>query len=152
MLSDRPRSCENQLRACFASDELDNEMEEASSLWLSLCKTYITYTPTTPVLSEVTSSFDDAFCNTVVKSACGAATVALDKCDTILDESLLSECVCQPSILRYDYTCEYMGNITCFSTAAALSNLFLSSACANFDSVIGTGLVGSIPSAPCYPC
>lgn len=133
-------SCESELRLCFESTDLDDNMVEGISSWHSVCDTYITYSPTTPVLSTITSTYDAAFCESA-ELACLSEEVALDKCTTITDISSFDECSCQPSILRYDYTCQYLGNSSCLGIEAAYSNLIGYSDCPNFNQVIGGGIV-----------
>ncbi len=116
-------------------------MVDVSSLWESLCATYITYTPTTPVLRQASTTYDDAFCGTIVSGACSLAEDALNSCSNIANPTSSTSCMCDSAILKYEYTCEYIGNFSCFATTAELTNLFGYSECANFGSVIGSGLV-----------
>lgn len=112
------------------------------SSWDSLCRSFITFSPTTLAASAYTAHPDDLCVE--VKKACLTAKNLLDDCLTHVSDSDTSEfssCTCQPKLLRLDYSCEYIGNASCFVTEAALSSLRGYSVCDNFESVIGTGLV-----------
>jgi len=132
------------MQRCFQGHDLDSTFEEGISSWHALCDTFVSSQPTTAAPSSI-SEHPEAFCRSVVESACYDAEMIHSNCVTSIttDAALLSSCFCQPDALRLDYTCDFIGNKSCLQTGATLSSLFAYS-CANFAEVIGTGLVSEL--------
>lgn len=108
--------------------------------WHSLCDDVVTYSPTTPITSAFTA-YPEEFCEQDVKIACAEAKTLLSECLAYISETdttRFSSCTCRPELQQQDYTCEYIGNVTCLGTTAALSSLFGYSVCSNFAEVIGS--------------
>jgi hypothetical protein len=141
--ADKRPSCQNELRQCFQGNEADNIFQSALFSWSQDCIGYITYSPTTPVLTTLATDIP-AFCGTQVEAACNEAEEILGACETITNSAKFSSCLCQPQFLSQDYTCEYLGNVTCLSTTAAFTNLIGSSACSNFGQYIGPHIVSQL--------
>lgn len=138
----RHSSCENELRLCFLNDGEDSEMQRAISAWHSVCDSHVNFSPTTPSISSLTTTYDNDYCGNVVGLACESEKALLEECSNIInDATKFSSCTCQPQILKYDYTCEYLANISCYETGATLSSMWPYSLCDNFGSIIGSGLV-----------
>ena len=107
--------------------------------WHALCDSYVKFTPTTPFLSEITSDRNNDFCQTLVKGACSSAKVGFNDClDLVMEGAKYSSCICAPSLIAQDYSCEFLGNTSCLATAATLSNLVPYSSCSNFGAVMST--------------
>lgn len=120
-------------------------MEQDLSIWHDFCDTVISFKPTTPVLSVPTTTYNDDYCQGVVRRACDAGRVQLGSCSAIItDEVAFSSCMCTPPLLLADYTCEFMGNTSCFSTGATLSSLIGYSDCPNFQEVIADATVSGL--------
>jgi len=112
--------------------------------WHGLCDTYVTFKPTTPPLSQITSDRNDNFCQTVVLGACRGARFGYASCNdaTILaDRTKLSSCTCAPSIIQNEYSCLYLGNTSCLATGATVSDLPAFSRCSNFAEAISSAKV-----------
>ena len=140
-------SCESQLRLCFLGDDLDSTLEDGLMSWHALCDDFVTFKPTTPALSQLTTSRNDDYCNILIRGACTQARTALTSCGLLTGEAAFSSCTCAPSLIILEYSCEFLGNTSCLATGATLSSLDPYSSCANFEDVVGTGVV-SRPSKP----
>ncbi|KAK0705684.1 hypothetical protein B0H67DRAFT_594741 [Lasiosphaeris hirsuta] len=142
--------CESELQLCFLSNEADNDLESILLAWTSLCGgTALTFTPTTPAPASFTP-YPEFLCEEV-KQACLTAELLLNECITYAGDTSTerwSSCTCRSSLLRLDYSCEYIGNATCLGTGATMSSLWGYAECGNFASVIGTGLPAAVPPGP----
>jgi hypothetical protein len=141
--------CESEDRLCLFSYDLDDEWQEVASSWHILCDTYNTFSPTTPPLSTLTTTQLDESCENC-EEACKSDQASMDKCTTFLpDVTKFSSCTCEPDILSWDYTCFYLGNISCLATGGTISNLYGYTYCDNFAEVIGSGIVSSSTTSVC---
>ncbi|SCV28470.1 uncharacterized protein FFB14_01741 [Fusarium fujikuroi] len=130
--------CENELELCYRGNYYQDSFDRGIELWESLCRSYVTFSPTTPSAKPYTV-YPEQLCVDVDK-ACQTARNVLSDClpyvsDT--DTSRLSSCECQARLLRQAYSCQYIGNVSCLATEAATSNAYGYGICDNFDSVIG---------------
>ncbi|KIW13498.1 hypothetical protein PV08_08686 [Exophiala spinifera] len=140
--------CESEYRLCLLNDYFDGDAQNLISLWNSACDDAITFSPTTPVLSTLTSTYDVGYCTTA-QSACAVEEVALSSCSVNYlgkDDQKFSSCFCAPSFLSAQYTCGFLGNVSCQQVPATLTNLVGYSYCSNFMSVLG-GSSGSVPAS-----
>jgi len=114
--------------------------------WHNLCDPVVTAQPTTPRIESASARGDTAFCSETVNPLCKSANIMLSQCTRGIssDFAAASSCYCQPMLLSYAYSCEFIGNTSCFSVPATLSEVWGYSECSNFDKVIGTGLVGFV--------
>lgn len=130
------------MRLCVEGPWDDNEWESWISQWHFICDSYITFTPTTPPISSISTTLYFDYC-TLANSYCASLTVGLDQCSMSIMSfnSQMVSCYCQPRFLTMAYSCEYIGNMSCLQTGATLSSIWGYSFCSNFQSVIGTGLV-----------
>lgn len=136
VLSEQTHRCKNEERICFGNGNLDNQWESIANSWHSGCDAAISFRPTTPALSTITSTYDAQVC-VKYASACASGTRELSSCFNGYTASAdRSSCICAPKIQSIAYTCQYLGNITCQLTTAALSNLFAYSSCSNYQSVM----------------
>ncbi|KAF2098859.1 hypothetical protein NA57DRAFT_56497 [Rhizodiscina lignyota] len=129
--------CESEQRLCFGNGDLDNTAEQFVDTWHSACDKKITFTPTTPSVSSITASYNVQYCTTMF-AACASASIANQACEssfTIPSERV--SCFCQAPLLANEYTCAYLGNVSCIQTEAALSRIPGYSICPNFESVVG---------------
>src|SRR5271154_2009429 len=67
---DGESSCESEYRQCLDSYEEDNEAQQVLANWHSECDTFISFTPTTPVLSTPTSTIAAYAVCTNIASIC----------------------------------------------------------------------------------
>jgi hypothetical protein len=125
-------SCESEYRLCLDSYEEDNAMQEVLANWHSGCDEFITFTPTTPVLSTPTFTIGNPTCS-IIASVCtfaGSITRACKETYTASSQiASLSSCICQPSLLSSASVCEYDGNITCNNFPATLASIDLWNLC-----------------------
>src|SRR3569833_3456762 len=130
------------MQRCFQGFVFVFFFEEGILSWHALCDTFVSSQPTSAAPSSI-SEHPEAFCRSVVESACYDAEMIHSNCVTSIttDAALLSSCFCQPDALRLDYFCDFIGNMSCLLTGATLSSLF-AYLCANFAEVIGSGLGG----------
>jgi hypothetical protein len=140
------RSCESEWRLCLENDDFDGDAQEDVSLWNSACDAQITFSPTTPVLSTVTATYDDQYCTTAA-AACDRDKTALEACSISYlgqDATKYSSCFCAPPVLSDAYTCGFLGNVSCRQVPATLTNLVEYTYCDNFMSVLGGAESGSV--------
>jgi hypothetical protein len=116
-------------------------MEQGAMSWHAFCDTVVTFSPTTPVVSLASGLYDEKFCLTEIYGACASARNELKQCSEIKENRLLSACMCDPQLIRQAYSCEYIGNISCLATPAALSNMVLSSGCPDFAAVVASAVI-----------
>lgn len=131
-------NCENELELCYRGNYYQDTFDRGIELWESLCRSYVTFSPTTPSAQPYTI-YPEQLCVDVDK-ACQSARNILSDCipyvsDT--DTSRLSSCECQPRLLRQAYTCQFIGNASCLAVEAATTNAYGYGVCDNFGSVIG---------------
>jgi hypothetical protein len=122
-------SCESEYRQCLDSYEEDNEAQQVLANWHSECDKFITFTPTTPVLSTLTSTIPPYAVCTNIESICSLGGSITRDCKASYradsQSASLSSCLCQTSLLSAASVCEYDGNITCFQMPATLSSVDL---------------------------
>jgi hypothetical protein len=136
-IADALFSCESEQRLCFGNDMNDNVMATGLSLWHSVCDNRITFSPSTPAVSTLSTTNDPNFCTTAY-SACQSHLNSQGEC-SLSDPKLgpeFSTCFCQPELLSLAYTCVYMGNLTCQGEPAALTNIPGYNFCRNAPSVL----------------
>lgn len=137
------------MQLCFedAVDPVDYaSIDTIASGWHNLCDSVVTFQPTTPPISSISTQMDTALCFDTVLPICQSVTILLSQCTRGLssDFSSVSSCLCQPLVLSYAYTCEFLGNTSCNSLSATLSEVWGYSLCNNFNQVIGTVPVCSV--------
>ena len=122
------RSCESEYRQCLDSYEEDGEIQQVLANWHSECDTFVTFAPTTPVLSTPTFTIGNPIC-TNIESICtfgGSITRACkESFPSDSQTASLYSCLCQSSLLSAASVCEYDGNITCLGTPATLTSIDL---------------------------
>jgi len=128
--------CESETRLCLGHDGLDGSSQSEVSGWHDICDGASPFSPTTPQLSSIVHSVNPDECTTVF-SACNAALAILTSC-SLYSASQFGSCVCQPSMIAVEYTCEYIGNISCAHRSAALSDLDAYQSCSNFAAVLAS--------------
>jgi hypothetical protein len=122
------------MRLCFESDEMDPSFESGLSQWHTLCNALSFFAPTTPSISSITTYYD--YNNLCDGEACATAKLLFDSCaGTFTDDARYTSCICAPSFLTLDYSCEYLGNTSCEGIPATLSNL-IGYGCSNFPAVL----------------
>lgn len=144
-------SCETELRLCFQNDEPDSTVQDGLMSWHSLCDDYVTFQVTSPVLTQLTTSVNDDFCETIVRGACDRAHLSLGSCSAIIaDSTAFNSCVCSPPLLLLEYTCEFLGSTSCLHAGATLSNLVAYPSCSNLAEVVSAAAVSGclVPPAP----
>jgi hypothetical protein len=136
--------CENEDRLCFFNQDLDSSAQEFLANWHSDCDAFITFSPTTPVLSTLSVTANPDFCTSLF-SSCASASYEIEECSSSFPSpsAIISQisCVCNTKILSLAYQCEYVNNASCQLTSATLSNVFGYSFCSNFGSYFATATV-----------
>lgn len=122
-------SCESEARLCYESDTYDASISSYLANWHSVCDSYITFTPTSPVLSTLTTTFvlaatsNQAYCNGIAQDACQSFSVSEVAClqiNTAATGSQFLSCACQESLLSLASVCLYDAAITCQSKSTAI--------------------------------
>lgn len=133
--------CESEYRLCFDDDSQDLPIENQLEIWHSICDSRLTFSLTTPVVSNIITSFHPNFCNTAV-SACDSGILSQSECSETYaghgSASAFSSCLCQPKLLSLAYTCNVLGNISCQLTPGAVTNMPQYKLCTNLLEVLGT--------------
>lgn len=120
-------------------------MQAELSLWNSACDDQVTFAPTTPPLSTLATTYDEQFCTSAAQ-ACQVGEQALSSCSISYlgkDDKAYNSCACAPPVLSAQYTCGFLGNVSCLQVPATLTNLVQYTYCDNFLSVLG-GTSGSV--------
>jgi hypothetical protein len=133
-------SCDSEERLCFGNSDLDPSIQSGIDQWHSICDGRIPFSPTTPAVSSITASFIPSNC-LAAEAACASAAAGNSACSVSYagksQTESFSSCLCQPSILSQEYTCAFLGNMSCQQTSAALSNMAEYSFYSNLVSVVG---------------
>src|SRR5271155_5625301 len=120
-------SCESEFRLCAGGYEFDSEFQGPNGyfgLWHSACDGFITYTPTTPAITTLSVTFDQANCLSA-ESYCGAFGSSTDSCASVYSISVeLESCWCQATILDLVSRCEVDGSISCLLETPTTTNLW----------------------------
>jgi hypothetical protein len=116
---------------------LDADFQTGVYNWSTICAPVTTAAITTPVVSPIIVSADPKFCAITLFSACQSASVSLDECDSSYSGQNFFSCACEPAMLSLHYTCEFLGNISCFHSPAALTNMPDYTFCTDLVSVLG---------------
>jgi len=132
-------SCENEFRECFENDDYDSSAQQLLSIWNEGCDGFVSFTPTTPPLSTLSTTYNDDAC-TSVYSSCASWSYAIEECSSSFPSVTRSQisCACQARILSLAYSCEFIGNETCEQVPAALSDVFGYSFCPGFTSLFAS--------------
>ena len=117
-------SCESELHLCLDSDDNDGSLQTAIDEWHSACDKEITFSPTTPVVTSLTATYNQDFCN-AAGSACASGLDLTSQCSLSYTSlgAQFSSCICQPELLSLQYTCLYQLNASCLGEPAALTNI-----------------------------
>jgi hypothetical protein len=136
----KPISCESEYRLCAEGYEFDSNFTGTAglyALWHSACDNVITYSPTTPVLTSLSLTFDPLNCLSA-QSYCQDFGVLTDDCSATITGSIeLQSCMCQASVLDLASRCEIDGSVSCLFKTPTLTNLYSYQNCA-----------GSVTGAP----
>lgn len=126
------------MRLCHQNDQFDYYAETLMQTWHTQCDTYITFTPTTPVLSNPTTTRPtlvagtiQPFCTNFLTS-CASWSLAEARCwalDYEMTASSALDCACSTSLLSLASVCLYDTNITCYGVDANLSAIPLFNIC-----------------------
>ncbi|KPI40511.1 uncharacterized protein AB675_7640 [Cyphellophora attinorum] len=126
------------MRLCYLNERFDPEASSLLSNWHDWCDGYITYTPTSPILSHVTTTYPtfvgsdgDPLCkdfttSCAIWSASEASCLALDPSATAAS---FLDCACRAELLSLASVCLYDASVTCFGLSATLADLPLWSIC-----------------------
>ena len=101
-------------------------MQEVLSDWHKDCDGFITFSPTTPVLSVPSFTFNAEACS-IAYTACYLWTKSISTCTanelSHTQSNVNSNCLCNITHLSLASACEYGGNKTCRGIPATLSNI-----------------------------
>lgn len=131
-------SCNSEQRLCLGNNEVDIHFEQPLSIWHSECDDKVNYSPTTPVLSSITASYDVNVCRTV-DLECESLTrerVACTQTYVEGQEAVLTSCLCAPPVLSLAYSCSVLGNVSCIQAPAHLTQMAEYGHCANLMNVL----------------
>lgn len=133
-------SCNSEQRLCAANDDVDRSFDDAVSIWHQSCDSLVTFSPTTPPLSTITSTYDVGLCVTA-RDKCLSRSQEINDCiySYGATDTRFSSCYCQPKLLSLAYTCEVVGNASCLELPATVTNLGPYQICTNFCEVLDCG-------------
>lgn len=128
-----PRRCENEWRSCLDSDEEDSGAQYVLSEWNQECDSFISFTPTTPSVLSLTSTYAGVASCEDIQSACALVTSTGLQCASSYPQpsqsSQLFDCMCQEPVISAASVCDFDGNITCLDQPATLTNIAIWRAC-----------------------
>jgi len=129
----KPRRCENEWRSCLDSDEEDSGAQYVLSEWNKECDSFISFTPTTPSLLSLTSTYAGVASCEDIQSVCALVTSTGLQCASSYPQQSQSsqflDCMCQEPVISAASVCEFDGNITCHDQPATLTNIAIWRAC-----------------------
>jgi hypothetical protein len=132
-------SCNNEERLCLGATIIDYDFVNDYNCWYSICDPIIRNTPKLPPLSSITAPYDVDFRKTA-NSACIDMKNSRSLCEieyTSGDPTTsASRCFCSPPVLSLEYTCSFLGNISCGQVPAHFTRMTGWTICNNFDSVL----------------
>lgn len=132
-------SCNNEQRRCFGATTIDIDFTADYSSWHSYCDPVVIYTPTTPILSPITASYNLDYCTTA-KDACLSMAYTRSSCYLAYQSnSALTpyrSCMCAPPVLSQEFTCSFLANISCAQVPAHLDHMSGWTFCDNFEQVL----------------
>lgn len=133
----------------MGNEGIDGYILSDISVWHSICDNKISFTPTTPPLSSITAPYNGDYCTTAF-SSCVSVSYELGQCQLSYGSigSTVLSCLCQPKILSLEYTCEFLGNISCQQMSAALTNMAAYPYCTNLLSVLGPAAASALTTLP----
>ena len=132
-------SCNNEERLCLGAKIIDYGFVNYYNCWYSICDPIIRHTPTLPPLSSITAPYNSNFCKTA-SSACVEMKDSRSLCEIAYTSgeptTSVSKCFCSPPVLSLEYTCSFLGNISCLQVPAHFTRMTGWTICSNFDSVL----------------
>ncbi|RYO93929.1 hypothetical protein DL764_007905 [Monosporascus ibericus] len=111
--------CKGDSRECGKGYHLDNTWDDMIDLWHDQCSPYFTFTPTTPILTPLSTTMDPDACKSVY-GACLRRDVGVKSCSEAYSPSPTEvvSCLCQPTHLLVASVC-YVDRTKCFPTETA---------------------------------
>ena len=132
-------SCNNEQRLCLGATSIDYGYTNDYNCWYSICDPILRHTPTLAPLSSITAPYEVGFCSTA-KAACRAMSGSRSLCaiDYTSGEptTSVSDCLCAPPVLSLEYTCSFLGNISCIQVPAHFTSMSGWTYCDNFADVL----------------
>lgn len=132
-------SCNNEERLCIGATSLDYDFRNDYNCWYSICDHFISHTPSLAPLSSITAPYDVAFCTTA-RDACREMKNSRSLCQigyTRGDPTAsASSCFCSPPVLSLEYTCSFLGNISCIQVPGHFTRMTGWTLCENFEDVL----------------
>jgi hypothetical protein len=129
--------CNSEMRLCLGKGGLpDAHLSEQLSIWHKGCDTALSYSPTTPIQSSITASYNIDVCRTLELS-CASLNNERDQC--IFSQHSgpqLTSCLCQPPLLSLAYDCSVLVNVSCIQVPAHLTQMAEYGNCPNLADVI----------------
>ena len=130
-------SCESQFRLCYLNDQADIQAQSVLSNWHGWCDTYVTFTPTTPVLSNPSTTVPTGggtqapYCSNVLTSCAALSSQERDclNLDPSATAASFLSCACKLSLLSLASVCLVDVPVTCSSRSAAVTDVGLFSIC-----------------------
>ncbi|KAK4100619.1 hypothetical protein N658DRAFT_91118 [Parathielavia hyrcaniae] len=92
--------CKGEVRECAGGYAFDADHDESIALWREKCDQYLTFTPTTPVLTSLTTVIDVEECTSIVE-ACLRRDAGVSSCSQSHSANAEEQvsCLCRPSQL-----------------------------------------------------
>lgn len=128
--------CNSEERLCLGNgQQIDLQLSNQVSIWHSECDSHLAYSPTTPVQSSITASYNTNACLSADLD-CNRLTNARVSCTQDYhpgQEKSLTSCLCQPALLTLAYDCSVLGNVSCIQVPAHLSQMAEYGHCPNLE-------------------
>ena len=136
----RPRTanmylrCDNEDRLCQGNPAPDMFYSHYVDDFHSICDQYTSFPFTVPPVSSLTTTIQPGHCTPFV-SACASGTQFDLACSQSYTGPQLDDCLCAPEVLSLQYTCLYLGNVSCRGVPAALSNIPGWGVCSGYSTI-----------------
>jgi hypothetical protein len=100
------KRCKGELRECSGGYTSDRYWDESIALWHEKCDPHLTFTPTTPMLTPLSTTLDTDEC-TSIYDACLQRSAGLSSCSEAYSANITEavSCLCRPSQLSAASRC-----------------------------------------------
>ncbi|KAH8126434.1 hypothetical protein LI328DRAFT_155132 [Trichoderma asperelloides] len=141
--------CESETRMCARSPNNDHYYDGIRAQWLNVCGSKITFSLTTPVLSNYAyGTFSDFNCVSTAVSACQSVQYLASQCSSSFQGTTASgyfSCACQDEAVSQASLCEIFG-ASCVGRTVVTSTLFIYQHCGFGRPILAPTTISTIDS------
>lgn len=126
-------SCDNEARLCDQTPALDSFFELEAEKWHSGCDSVVSFSVTTPLISSLSQTIDQAACGQIWLD-CESAGMGKSSCASTATGTIdLLSCMCQPTMTALYSACLFDGNVSCYAAPGNTAGIIGHSFCSEFQ-------------------